>query len=68
MGRSPARATRLEIGRTPHACQDSMDRISSERAAATSSGPRAAPAMSPWYGIPPGPTPQPSEHSDTAET
>eukprot|EP00969_Alexandrium_andersonii_P154353 6822987-Alexandrium_andersonii.AAC.1 len=59
---------RSEIGRTPHACQDSMNRISSERAAAASSGSRSAPAMSPRYGCPPGPALRPSEDSDTAET
>eukprot|EP00969_Alexandrium_andersonii_P223395 9867030-Alexandrium_andersonii.AAC.1 len=44
-----------------------MNGISSERAAATSSGPRAAPAMSSRYGSPPGPALRPPEHSDTAE-
>eukprot|EP00969_Alexandrium_andersonii_P121542 5373099-Alexandrium_andersonii.AAC.1 len=49
MGLLPARATRSEIGRTPHACQGSMNRISSARADATSSGPNAVPVMSPRY-------------------
>eukprot|EP00969_Alexandrium_andersonii_P235237 10385759-Alexandrium_andersonii.AAC.1 len=36
MGLLPARAMRSEIGRMAHTCQDSMNRISSERADATS--------------------------------
>eukprot|EP00969_Alexandrium_andersonii_P121047 5350421-Alexandrium_andersonii.AAC.1 len=67
MGLLPARAMHLEIGRTSHTCQDPMSRISSERADATSSGPRTAPVMSPRYVCPPGPALRPSEHSDAAE-
>eukprot|EP00969_Alexandrium_andersonii_P192368 8497079-Alexandrium_andersonii.AAC.1 len=43
MGFLPARAKHSEIGRTPHMCQDSMNRISSARAAETSSESRNAP-------------------------
>eukprot|EP00969_Alexandrium_andersonii_P114219 5049241-Alexandrium_andersonii.AAC.1 len=68
MGRLPARATHSEIGRTSHTRQDSMNRISSERAAATSSASRPAPVMSSRYGCPPSPALRPSEHSDTTET
>eukprot|EP00969_Alexandrium_andersonii_P347962 15385808-Alexandrium_andersonii.AAC.1 len=44
-----------------------MDRISSERADATSSGSRTALVMSPWYVCPPGPALRSPEHSDAAE-
>eukprot|EP00969_Alexandrium_andersonii_P183040 8087627-Alexandrium_andersonii.AAC.1 len=67
MGRSPARERHSEIGRTSHACQDSMNRISSERAAATSSGSKTAPVMSSRYGCTPVPALRSSECSDTAE-
>eukprot|EP00969_Alexandrium_andersonii_P157821 6974998-Alexandrium_andersonii.AAC.1 len=53
MGLLPARAKHSEIGRTPHACQDSMNRASSARAAATSSESSTAPVMSSRYGCPP---------------
>eukprot|EP00969_Alexandrium_andersonii_P287155 12694471-Alexandrium_andersonii.AAC.1 len=58
---------RSEIGRTPHARQDSTNRISSERADGTSSGSRAAPVMSSRYACPPGPAPRSPEHSGAAE-
>eukprot|EP00969_Alexandrium_andersonii_P360803 15456189-Alexandrium_andersonii.AAC.1 len=67
MGLLPARAMRSEIGRTPHARQESMNRISSERADATSSGSRAVSVMSARYICPPGPAPRSPEHSGTAE-
>eukprot|EP00969_Alexandrium_andersonii_P031137 1358889-Alexandrium_andersonii.AAC.1 len=67
MGLLPVRAMHSEIGRTPHARQDSMNRISSERADATSSGPRAAPVMSPRYACPTDPALPPPENSGTAE-
>eukprot|EP00969_Alexandrium_andersonii_P210471 9297398-Alexandrium_andersonii.AAC.1 len=43
-----------------------MNRISSERAAATSSGGKAAPVISPRNCCIPPPAPWPSEHSDRA--
>eukprot|EP00969_Alexandrium_andersonii_P014114 615456-Alexandrium_andersonii.AAC.1 len=46
MGLFPARERRSEIGRTSQTPQDSTNRISSERAAATSSGGGTAPVMS----------------------
>eukprot|EP00969_Alexandrium_andersonii_P080626 3553710-Alexandrium_andersonii.AAC.1 len=67
MGFLPARAMRSEIGRTPRTRHDSMRRVPSARADATSSGPRAAPVMSSRYVCPPGPAPRPSEDSGTAE-
>eukprot|EP00969_Alexandrium_andersonii_P133099 5885914-Alexandrium_andersonii.AAC.1 len=67
MGRLPARARRSEIGRTLRACQDSTNRISSERAAATSSESRTAPVMSPRYGSPVDPALRSPERPGTAE-
>eukprot|EP00969_Alexandrium_andersonii_P010323 450268-Alexandrium_andersonii.AAC.1 len=67
MGLLPARAMRSEIGRTSHTCQDPMNRISSERADATNSGPKAAPVMSSRYACPPGSALRSPEHSGTAE-
>eukprot|EP00969_Alexandrium_andersonii_P109377 4825365-Alexandrium_andersonii.AAC.1 len=67
MGFSPARAKHSEIGRTPRACQDSMNRISSSRAAAASSEPRTAPATSSRHGCPPDAAPRPPECSDAGE-
>eukprot|EP00969_Alexandrium_andersonii_P105882 4671454-Alexandrium_andersonii.AAC.1 len=46
MGRFPARERHSETGRTSQTPQDSMDRISSKRSAATSSGGKTAPVMS----------------------
>eukprot|EP00969_Alexandrium_andersonii_P264642 11696988-Alexandrium_andersonii.AAC.1 len=50
-----------EIGRTSQTPQDSMNRISSERAAATSSGGRTAPVTSSWNCCEPSPAQLPSE-------
>eukprot|EP00969_Alexandrium_andersonii_P035602 1559649-Alexandrium_andersonii.AAC.1 len=65
MGFLPARAKRSEIGRTPHTCQGSMNRISSARAAAASSESRTAPVISPRRGELPDSAPRPPECSDT---
>eukprot|EP00969_Alexandrium_andersonii_P275843 12192343-Alexandrium_andersonii.AAC.1 len=67
MGLLPARAMHSEIGRRSHTYQDSMNRIASERADATSSGSRAAPVTSPRYICPPGSALRSPEHSGTAE-
>eukprot|EP00969_Alexandrium_andersonii_P242111 10693192-Alexandrium_andersonii.AAC.1 len=55
-----------ETGLTSQKPQDSMNRISSERAAATSSGGRTAPVMSPRSCGAPLPAPWPPEHSGRA--
>eukprot|EP00969_Alexandrium_andersonii_P244778 10815978-Alexandrium_andersonii.AAC.1 len=66
MGFFPARERRSEIGRTSQTPQDSMKRISSERAADTSSDGKAAPVMSPRKCCGPPQAPRPSDGSDHA--
>eukprot|EP00969_Alexandrium_andersonii_P279029 12332080-Alexandrium_andersonii.AAC.1 len=66
MGFFPARERHSEIGLTPQTPQDSMNRLSSERAAATSSGGRTAPVVSPRNCCAPLPVPWPPEHSGRA--
>eukprot|EP00969_Alexandrium_andersonii_P177139 7832928-Alexandrium_andersonii.AAC.1 len=67
MGFLPAQAKHSEIGRTPHTCQDPVNRTSSARAAAASSESRTAPATSPRYGCPPSSALRPPEYSDADE-
>eukprot|EP00969_Alexandrium_andersonii_P106701 4706946-Alexandrium_andersonii.AAC.1 len=66
MGLFPARERRSEIDRTSQTPPDSMNRISFQRATATSSGSRTAPVMSPRNCCAPLSAqrpPQPSDHA-----
>eukprot|EP00969_Alexandrium_andersonii_P355311 15444093-Alexandrium_andersonii.AAC.1 len=66
MGLFPVRGGHSEIGLAPQTPQDSTNRIPSERAAATSSGGKAAPAMSSRYCCALLPASRPSAHADRA--